>query len=390
MSIKKYFKSITNSQWWAPLSLTFQERIEANDNAGVLILYNSDADGFSSAYFIYRKLMDSCGKEPTNIYFKAVWNYDFSFDWLAKYVSDKTVSLIICLDLPIIQEPDILRNIVSTNKEILIYDHHVVPKEYVPIEGVYYFNSRILDAEKKNHPTAIISALLADGTSDLVSEEYLIAALGLLGDQALHLYPEFYSLLQLKYGNLFDSENLWDTSFGKLTSLVNALFRANPSKEPKGIHPSLLRLVRDEMGFMDIIDVLDGQYNLRLAEAKVRDEVDYYTKKIANDRATYSNGELTCLVLPMKTFSVGVVATILAKDNFSSFVAIGFNAGNRIQFELRRTDAEERSIIDALKVQKKYFTPLTSGGHPMAAGALIKKGEEKEFCSSFSRALGEI
>ncbi len=388
MNLKINFGTITNSQWWKEMSCTFHEQIKQYKNSGILILYNADADGFVSTHFLCR-IYNKIARKQSRLFFKAVWNYEFKFEWLEEYLFDKSISLVICLDLPIIQEPEVLHSLTLSGKKFLIYDHHIVPQKYLPIEGVSYFNSRLLDNEKSNHPTSIISALLADHVVNLTYNEYLIAAIGLLGDQSLHLYPEYYSLLQEKSRDLFNSDNLWKSRFGKITSLINAFFRANPSKNPKDIHWVLLNLIQKEDDFINIIDSLNSKYGFEIAQKMVNDEVNYYINKLSNSYTEQINKEFICLVLPMRTFSVGIIATILAKRNIAPMVAIGFNADNTIQFEIRRADSEKRSIIDILNIQKKYFTPLTAGGHPMAAGALVKKGDENKFCISFTKAMRE-
>jgi single-stranded DNA-specific DHH superfamily exonuclease len=89
----------------------------------------------------------------------------------------------------------------------------------------------------------------------------------------------------------------------------------------------------------------------------------------------------------VKTFNVGILATVLAKRSVAPVVAIGFEAGDRVQFELRISPDSGIDLTAILRKQRAEFAPLTSGGHPMAAGALIWKKDTQRFANSLRNAF---
>jgi len=127
-------------------------------------------------------------------------------------------------------------------------------------------------------------------------------------------------------------------------------------------------------------------YNLRQMLKKVdKDAITNIEniKKIINS----SKSKLICKVLNVSTFSVEIIATRLAIE-FASFIfCIGFKYKDKIQFELRTNNNNNYNLIILLKLQRKFFKPITSGGHPKAAGALINVRGKSKFCESLSKSL---
>lgn len=379
------FSEITTSDWWKSSIEKFTETIKFSEQRHTLILYNADVDGFVASYFIYKLIILLTKPNDRKILTKAVWNYEFDFAWLSKYVESRNVDNIICLDIPIIQELVILNKIARKHK-IAIYDHHIVQNRYsTEFENILYINSRLLDTNRINHPTSAFAAAFAHESSQLSMSEYILAAIGLFGDHALYHYPSLIRMLQQKYSEFFDTSDIWNSKIGVYTSKLNSLFRAYPSQTPSKIHKDVHSLFHTNNP-IDALDKLVSMYEIEKAQRLVQEDV----KRAINEFKSIHIEKVLCEVVKMTTFSVGIVSTLISREKTDSIIALGFISGSRIQFELRTSDKNEFDLVQILTLQRQYFQPLTSGGHPKAAGALIKSKDLNDFQISFKKAFNEL
>jgi len=173
----------------------------------------------------------------------------------------------------------------------------------------------------------------------------------------------------------------------RLTSRLNALFRANPDHTPVDAQTDLYMLLRSfpaEDAFIQFC----RQYNLDNAQWLITQEVQPALEFL---RAVEpSRGGLLCQVLDFTTFSVGIVASVLAAQDHAPVIALGFQVAGRVQFELRTSRDNTIDLTELLKAQRRFFTPISSGGHPKAAGALVYTADVAKFQTSLQKALLQI
>lgn len=68
-------------------------------------------------------------------------------------------------------------------------------------------------------------------------------------------------------------------------------------------------------------------------------------------------------------------------------MALGFRKDDVVQYELRVGKSSKLDLIRVLQAQRELFAPLTSGGHPRAAGALVTARDIGRFESSLRQAV---
>lgn len=378
--------NLMKANWWPLASQRFKNILRLKNGDRVLILYNADADGFVASYFVYKTLRLINNGTTFKVLTRAIWNYEYDFEWLPHYLSRRSADVIICLDIPIIQEKKIIRKIATTHR-IAIYDHHILPDLGIAnIKNLLYLNSRILDVKVENHPTSAFTAAIASQLGAIVEPEYLVLAMGLIGDRALKRYPELFEYLQIDYPELLENNNEWKSQLASFTSRLNALFRAYPGKTPPKVQASLAQMIASRNPFI-ALERFSQRFKLEEAQALVNKEVAFVLNKLTTTENFDKDNIILCLVPGMRTFSVGIVATILAEQRFSSIVALGFVSKDRVQFELRVAEENDIDLTKILQAQHKLFKPLTSGGHPKAAGALVRRSDVDIFCHTLKVAV---
>jgi len=369
-----------SSAWFEKAAPSFLDHLSSIRDHQVFVLYNADVDGFVASYFIHRAV-------PSDVRLKsrAVWNYEFDFAWLLPMFSSAPTSNLICVDIPIIQEPEVL-HVLTQRHSILIYDHHVVPaRSGINLEGVFYFNSRLYSGEESSQPASAFAAGIAAQAVRLRQNDFGILALGLIGDHSLGMYPDLVENLRKFSKEPIDPLNPWNSWLGRWSSKINAAFRAHPSVQPERMEETLIHAA-DNGSLSETLERFSEQFSLddavHLVDADVKRGLKIFE--------SHSRVSLICRVLDLSTFSVGIVASLLATNGFATVICLGFRTGSRIQFELRRADSTHVDLTQLLTRQRKYFTPITSGGHPVAAGALINASDEESFCTSLRRAFLEL
>jgi single-stranded DNA-specific DHH superfamily exonuclease len=345
----------------------------------VSLVYGADADGFVASYFVERWLAD---ETVATISHRAVWNFDYDFRWLPRYVRQAKIDTCVCLDVPVIQEPEVLRS-VATDAEVIIYDHHVLPPSVSEVDNVQYHNSRISDPFGRNLTTSGFAAFLASLSSPLLLNEVVILAAGLYGDRALGHHPLVTHFIRCNAAAAW-GEPLHTSLIGQFAELINALFRAKPGTTPPGAQARLRNLAQTRSS-AEMVKNFSEEFDLTALKQLVSSDIARGLHEIrANERP---DQRLCARILEMETFSVGPVASILAAEQFADVVAIGFPADDRVQFELRAAESSDVDLTAALQRQRLAFQPITSGGHPKAAGALVWRRDATTFVESLSRAL---
>ena len=147
---------LTGAAWWPQAISSFKRALLAAESRRPLILYNADADGFAASYFIRKIIRAELKRIPVGT--RAVWNFEYDFQWLPAFLQSQECDLVICVDLPIIQEPAVLSQ-VKDRLSIIIYDHHVPPDALglTGEDGLLYLNSRYLGTVSDDHPASAFS-----------------------------------------------------------------------------------------------------------------------------------------------------------------------------------------------------------------------------------------
>jgi single-stranded DNA-specific DHH superfamily exonuclease len=370
---------LLNEPWWEDAIGRFDDALSPLSGGGsVLLVYGADADGFCASYFAHRVLARLT--PPPRITSRAVWNFDYDFVWLAELVAETAPAVVLCFDVPIIRETAVIDEVVRL-APVAIYDHHVIPRETrLDFPRLTFLNSRDLGEPTSNHPaSAFGAAFAAHARGGLTIGDLVVLAAGVVGDRAEGRHRELIAHLR-EHVAAFRSDALG--RIASFTQSLDALFRARVRQTPEGAEEALAELL-DTRDPADALDEFSRSYGLFDAQNDVQEEIDACLRELRN-----SNGRrLLSRVLPITTFSVGAIATRLARDHAADVIALGYPIEDRVAFELRTAGGID--LTKLLRKQKRYLHHLSSGGHENAAGALVYADQADEFERTLARALDE-
>lgn len=356
MEMSDIFCLLTDADWWDAVADKFLSVLRQHKQDRICLLYNADADGFTASYFVLGIIDSLTRPQPANIQTRAVWNYEYDFSWLVDFAAGNDPAVIICVDIPIIQEPDVLQKI-SKACEILIYDHHMPPERLDPIPHVFYANSHLLEAKDVDYPASFFAAALAFGAGAAAAVDMPVLACGLCGDNCLYTNKQMTEFLWREFPVFLQAPAGSRPPLSRLTSRINALFRANPDHTPADAQTDLYMLLRSSPAD-EAFAKFCARYNLDHAQQLITQEVQPALEFL---RAVEpSKGGLLCQVLDFTTFSVGIVASVLAAETCAPVIALGFQVADRVQFELRTNRDNTIDLTELLKAQRCFFTPISS------------------------------
>src|ERR1039457_2833013 len=103
--VSELITPISSASWWQSALERYDSALSQPATKRPLILSNADMDGFAASYFVFKSLQASSGGRA--IQSRPVWNFEYDFRWLPKQLTSLRPDLLVCVDLPIIQEPAI-------------------------------------------------------------------------------------------------------------------------------------------------------------------------------------------------------------------------------------------------------------------------------------------
>lgn len=339
------------------------------------IFYHADADGLMSAW-LYSEILHHLGIE--RIISRPVWNHEFTFSFLENIIIDKERDFAIFTDLPVVQEQKVLRSF-SSCIPCYIYDHHLPPNNLkLDYNTCFYQNSLIFTGDHVSWPASYFASLVHKAFFGRTSHAVLITTIGLIGDNSLQRFQEVQEKAIKLFPSLISGKNIWYSQAGKFCSSINVIFKANP----RGLSNDLCELMplSWENPLNDIESFLSSQ-NISELSKILEEEVDYWLDFI-EEKACRIQKDLPLVFLTnMKTFAVGVVASKAISDGLGKFIALGFNFGKLIQYELRASSTARVSVLQLLNSLQKEYKPISCGGHEYAGGMLIEaKDDDRVRC----------
>lgn len=364
------------NDWFSQQILIVEKSIANKKN--ILICYNSDADGLFAAVFLYKYFKNF--NKNIQIDEKPIFNFQYDFEVIETYVAEKSYDLVFCVDLPIIQETNVV-NFIAEKCKLIIYDHHMILnyEKNKLNKNILYVNSRDIDLDTT---CTYFSAMLYSTHSKFNKNDLYLMTIGLIGDWAFDKNP----WVKQKIVDYFSIDSI--QTLNNYTKKLNGYFRANTNLVYSDI-VARLALVKPNSDVVEQLNIIGDNYQLdsciQIVDAEIKSFVDLIVQEFEQDEV-----KVYCQILACRTFCVGVVASILAQRFSHTLFSLGFESNGKVQFELRTNRENNIQIVDVLREQRKYFSPLTSGGHPKAAGALVPLAEEINFKNSLNLALQNL
>ena len=264
---------ITSTLWWQAAFDRYDSVLSQPVTKRPVILYNADMDGFAASYFAFKSLQARFGNLA--IQSRPVWNFEYDFRWLPDYLLLLKTDLLVCVDLPVIQEPAMLQE-AAKRCPVIIYDHHVVPSNLPPPPGsVTFLNPRVLGVPSDDHPATAFTGAAALTQNVIIPSELLLLAAGLKGDRALDKYPALMEAMK-QFAPSFAQSPLESRSpLARFAARINDLFRARPSEQLPQLQYRLATLLATQPVDCAIASFAE-EFELEKAATDTQREVNRY------------------------------------------------------------------------------------------------------------------
>lgn len=364
-----------SSDYWARLVARGSEFL-LKDEHSIAILAGADPDGLVAAHFVRSAFKKNFASGA--IHHKSFATFDYTFTDAPSFVAKTGATATVSVDIPLIQEGEIVQRLNKLG-QLLICDHHVPPPKIATKPNFDYLNPRLGDVPNIRLPSSLYAFQVFCSTFEATTELALPLAAGLLGDGALHQFPAFLTFLQELLDERIAPNKLLETSIGRLTKGLLAWFQCNPGNTPEFWLDGLTsKAALDQFISNNRLD----NYTERVAVC-VAQEVE---EALLNpDRNT--SGRLYTHRLRTRNFVSNLVANEIARRFPDRVVLVMYPYNRLVQAEIRVGRQIRSDITEVLNLQRHQYKPLSSGGHPTAAGAIFLHDDERSFVTTFGAAL---
>ncbi|MDD3628018.1 MAG: DHHA1 domain-containing protein [bacterium] len=362
---------------------------EISQSDRICLIHHGDADGVTCAIFIYYLILDLRNTPPDHVFWVSTKSYDMKEE--RELIKNLAPDILIVVDLDLVKEDGLFNEWSLNIPKIFIYDHHSISKDINMIpNNIIYLNARMLNQEGIWHPASFFGYEIARRFFE--TDDYCwIAGVGLRGDHAHEEYPEFFEKIREKFPILFLEvvEKEYKSILEGLTHLVNAGFFYHPDAREKTSFLALKEAFEknDPMLFFEGTGPIFEE--LRRKSVELKKEIKRLTDETRKDG--YRPQDLNLVIHKVKTphYIVGVIAGNLCKEEGNLVCAIANEFDENMGIELRMSHGSRINFVEILQVMREQFNFLSAGGHPVAAGCLIRPSQYEEFKMKFESAFRE-
>jgi hypothetical protein len=367
---------------------TFEARVSARPDEGVVMAYQGNCDGLVAAAYLQHTLRAAGVEIPRS---RLVWVpvEDHEYHHLRSYVREQKPGFLITLSMPIESSPEALAEVVdSVQQEVFCFDHHVVG-DIPSVDRLIVANpTPTLDlARTKPMPASLFGYLCAERAGHDAAP--WLVGVGLLDEgveeQMTFFYEELSRLHDLPSpGMVGGPGGLRQTIYGRITRLLNANFAA---REPEHL---ALKLAKDVLGgkLPGPDELLDASSD-RLARmsnqvtTEVRRHIDTWRQRI---NAYLVNEPLVKVEVPSEHSVAGPVASLLLQHFPDKvFVTYATRAGSAL-LELRGPSGGA-DLLTVLDDVSKMVPLHTYSGQKTTATAVCSDDKLQDVLEALSSKL---
>lgn len=334
-------------------AISFLKSVKERD--GIIVIFNNDGDGICSAVIMTKLLMKKTKKKP--FFISQPMPMDKN---LIDRVKTSLPNKIIFLDLPVDQQPQLLKKVQGLCN-ILIIDHHRFIKD-VSSGNTVHVNPRFRRKDiyqSASYVTYKICSKIED------TKEFIwIAAVGMVSDYDLKDSTDVVEDIKKKYN--ISEEKLYDTIFGRIADAISAV-NATKAMSCEQIVDIFLNAKGPE-------DIMKNP-NIVNAYNEVREEMKKTMEDF--DKSAERCGK-TIFYNAKSRFNLrSPISTKVSEIHPDKVVVVYQRAGAKIKISMRNQDGTK----DLTVLVKKAVAGLeaSAGGHERAAGAVVAAKDWETF-----------
>ena len=333
----------------------------------VAVIFDSDADGLTSAVITAKAIERLRGKKPDLMYTQGHGPVSIHTETIAK-LQKKKINKLITLDLAVDQNSETIKQ-AENFADVLIIDHHKIYKDLSSKKTTFLKAHYFASIDPSRYPTSKFSYDLFNELTDL-SDISWCACIGLVGDYAYKQWGSFLKSNTKKHKLTFDG-------IGKIVGLVGAVESIDRSK---------------------MVKLFDEFYNAKNPKSLLKSKYFKYRKKMETelDRIigefvlnSEKIDELELIFYEFKSkYSVksAVIDTLTKRYPEKTLVVLQDIGKNILMISARRQDFKYK-MNEMFEHATKPLKEGYGGGHIPAAGGKIRKVDRKKFKENVMKYL---
>ena len=279
-------------------------------------------------------------------------------------------SRVIFVDIPADQDTDFILKL-AESAEIAIFDHHVYTED-LNKHGILHVHPEFFSKIKGvRYPGAKLSYDICSRVTNIDDLDW-IAAIGTIHDVGGEQWHDFIYKVFEKYPELGKKSHDFNSKLGLLVAMLTA------GQDLKGGDKIAIQMLLEAERPSDILDLKSEEAQkldkMRRARAE---EIDYYIKNWKSLGEWHEKEKLVFLKLEPKHKISSAVATASSLRNPNVLFVLMTHEGDRVKLSFRQN--ESRVDCNWLARESTKDFEGTGGGHPPAAGGMIKAKYVEDF-----------
>ncbi len=346
-----------------------------NSSEKIILLYHIDADGVCSAKIVHeslkkmnKEIMDYFPSSP-----KMIKSRGFQ-----KGISKDDPELIICVDVPLIENEKIFEN--NKKKKFIVIDHHGISSD-PNSENIVYINPKLDDDE-----TYIPASKLCYDTFKKVCNVNFdwVSAAGVIGDTGGLIHKDFVEkiLKKYEYKKAEDDKYYFKTVLGEIAKIINS---AKVFKGSDGAQKALrvIEECRTPEEFMN------KSYELRMWKEKIDNYLNYILDDFEANKEEYPKINLAFYTFKPEYMIGSTLSTLLSFRHPHTNIIILSIKNGKTTVNFRRHD-KKVSMNKLARESVRGLRNAGGGGHVPAAGAHLQTRDVNLFKRNVVRVLKKI
>lgn len=365
---------------------SFESTLTPNDKIG--LIYHGDMDGLLGATIIKHTLLKHVSVTKLRVYWVGTEEYDFSD--LRDWVEEQHLDRCIFADISIENHSPTLAHVAKhVRHKTFIFDHHLINGSLESDSRIILVNPTPIKLQKNESPipTFLFAYKLALENAIYFPSWLLLLAMFTEGvdsffkEQVKKILEEEFAL----DSRLSLREAYKTTALPRISSLIRAYFS---------------RLQKDDIALTLMEDVITGKFltpeeleselskRFKGVAAKISTSITTLVEEWTDNIVTnYSDSPVVFIFLDAPHAVSGPVASII-RGSFPDKVIVTYvkNKGSFV-FELRTSNDTHLNLAAILGRVAAKINLINYGGHPMAAGTLVREADLEKFLEILGKEI---
>lgn len=364
----------------------FANSISRGEKIGVV--YHGDMDGLVGATYIRRALLKYVPETMTVTYWVSTDEYDFEL--LRQWVSEQNLNKFVSTDVSIENHQPTLQFISQhVSDKVFIYDHHFVNgvvndpkvtlanptpdklgKSTVPIP-TFLFAYRVARENNLHFPDwLLLLSIFAEGVDSFFEDETRI------------LYERVFD----KKASNSIQEDFKRTPLSKISNLVRAGFSL-PQKSNTALQLLDRVATGDLLSFVDFRQQLASEFEQTASDiaSGITHYLNVWKRKLGSTE--FRDEPVVFIPINAPHSVAGPVASILRGQYPDKVLITYIHRDDKVVFELRTRNDTHLNLAKILGRVASEVEVINYGGHPMAAGAIIRWADLRKFTETLEREI---